>query len=66
MRSQEKSPNLTLPGSALAKRAPDDAARMDVEGNPPFWDALLRIQWRLLGAGQATIYGAEGGQSDGA
>lgn len=66
MRSQEKSPNLNLPGTALAKRAPDDAARMDVERDLPVRDALLRIQRRIRGAGRASTDGAEGGQPDGA
>ncbi|MCV0381757.1 hypothetical protein [Nitratireductor sp.] len=57
MRSQEKSPNLTLSGSALAKHAPDDAARMDVERNLPVRDALLRIQRRLRDAGRASTDG---------
>ncbi len=57
MRSQEKSPNLILPGSALAKRAPDDAARMDVERNLPMRDALLRIQRCLRDAGRASTDG---------
>ncbi len=53
MRSQEKSPNLTLSGSALAKHAPDDAARMDVERDLPVRDALLRIR----DAGRASTDG---------
>lgn len=61
MRSQEKSPNLTLPGSALAKRAPDVVARMDVERNLPVRDAMLRIQRRLRDAGRAST---DGGRDD--
>ncbi|WP_297562447.1 hypothetical protein [Nitratireductor sp.] len=61
MRSQEKSPNLTLPGSALAKRAPDVVARMDVERNLPVRDAMLRLRWRIRDEGRGST---DGGRDD--